>query len=103
MERLRAGSPRPGSTQRRPLRRTRGAVTLGWSSRGLPAGTTVDVYASSDAAALGRRVARNLRPRGRVRISTRSLRAGANHFTLVVRRGTTVLDHVRARQSAWVR
>jgi hypothetical protein len=28
-----------------------------------------------------------------VRISTRSLRAGANHFTLVVRRGTTVLDH----------
>ena len=103
MERIRAGLLRPGSTQRRPLRRTRGAVALGWSSRGLPAGTTVDVYASSDAQALGRRVARNLRPRGGVRISMRSLRAGRNHFTLVVRRGAIVLDQVQARQSAWVR
>ncbi|HEV8153149.1 MAG TPA: hypothetical protein VGP78_09460, partial [Solirubrobacteraceae bacterium] len=103
MQRIRAGHLRPGSTQRRPLRRSRGAVALGWSSRGLPAGTRVDVYASSDAQALGRRVARNLRPDGGVRLSTRSLRAGRNHFTLVVRRGSTVLDQVRARQSAWLR
>jgi hypothetical protein len=103
MQRVEAGSPRPASSQQRPLRRGRGVVVLGWSSRGLPADTTVDVYTSIDPQTLGRRLARGLRPRSRLRIRTGTLRSGRNRFTLVVRRGSTILDQVPAPQSTWLR
>ena len=38
-----------------------------------------------------------------MRIRKAALRSGRNRFTLVVRRGGTILDQVQAPQTAWVR